>query len=175
MKKLVIISGPDRVGKSTLSRKFEGVGYKPYHFSEPDKTAPGDIFTRYEECFPSDDEPLAVWDRSYLCGHILEVFRESVDPYLPRVMQMEYLLHRNEIKVHHIGIAVPWQTVAHHHIKELEEQNSGIQDWAMAGVLTKRMKEHRYYTEKMLEFYQHVTIFPATVLTSNEELDNALG
>jgi len=169
-KKLIIISGPDRVGKSTLTQRLKKEhGFIAAHFCEPDYSRPGDIFSRYEPCFPNEGESV-VWDRSYLCGHILEVFRESVDNYLPLVLQMEYQLYKEGVDVFHLGIALPWQNVAHRHLQEIEKEYSDIQDWAVARLLTQRMKEHRYYTEKMIEFYQHTTIFPAQLLTSNEEI-----
>lgn len=161
-KTLYIVSGADRVGKSTFCQNLQSVtGGSLYHFSEPDtsKEVPS-LFFRYLETLSNDrNESAIIFDRSYVCGYILERFRENNHSHIGELVELELLLGKFVDNVIHIGIVAPWSEVAHRHKRELDD-GEPIALWALANKMMARMNEHRFYYQELFEFYDHITMFP---------------
>lgn len=180
MKKLYIISGPDRVGKSTFQRDLsqalsvvKSLPPEVEHFSEP-PLSQRDITERYRvsiDKFISSPSEVLIWDRSYVCAYILERFRKNSHSYVGDLVSFEvFLARKSELKVEHVGLTLPWHEIALFHLKELEETGLHQNSWSISGELISRMNEHRFYTEEMVDFYQNITMFPSSLLASREEV-----
>ena len=164
--KLYIISGADRVGKSTFSWKLASA--LPYrakivHFSEPDRSPNNpSLFHRYKDTVSQElgkDTEALIFDRSYVCGYILERFRENNHAHLDQLVELEIWLNDNLEEVNHVGIVKPWSFASIHHLKELR-QGEPLAPWALTDALISRMNEHRFYYQELFEFYDHITMFP---------------
>lgn len=158
---LIIISGADRVGKSTLAEQLSRtIGGKVYHFGPPDRTQKN-IFTRYREPLP---EGITIWDRSYVCGHILERFRENNHSHIGSLLELEIWLNNHVDSVLHVGVVRKWCEVAALHLEEIEgEMGADDADWYRANLYLGRLNEHRFYYQELFEFYDHVTLFPSLI------------
>ena len=180
IKKLCIISGPDRAGKSTLSedlkKTYEVIGFKAYvqHWSEPSPYMK-DIFERFRvsisQFMSRDETDVLIWDRSHVCAYILERFRNNSHSFIGDLIAFEVFLSRQEnLVVEHIGLTPPWYVVSRLHLKEIEELNPECSDWAVARDLLTRANEHRFYTEELADFYQNLTMFPNRLFQSRSEV-----
>ena len=153
MKQLIIISGADRVGKSTLALSMEKAGFSTVcHHGPPPTDRPlfSDLRDEIKVWMESDLQQL-IWDRSYVCSYCL------CQPNVTNaILQFEW--DHRDFNILHIGVTAPWQTVARRHISEIQE--SGIGDPIVE--YSTRMEEHEVYQERLRYFYKHVTMFPHT-------------
>jgi hypothetical protein len=168
-RKLVIFSGGDRVGKTTLiSAMQEYLGEENcevVHLSEP----PGDqdnIFDINRECISkwvSTGKEWLLFDRCYVCSYILEQFRRNNNGHLDDMidLELELLGCSDTFQVVHVSVDRPWQFAAPHHLTELRELFPNAAPWRIRDEYVARMKEHREYYSKLYDFYEHVTAFPS--------------
>lgn len=179
-KELIIISGPDRVGKSTfimeLSKKVaqEGKNVVVEHYSEP-PTYMNDIFERYRvsisQLMADKELDVLIWDRSYVCAYILERFRNNAHSYISDVVALEtWLALKEDLFVEHIGLTMPWHSIANLHLKELQNTGKYPTEWSLANQMMSRCNEHRFYSDEMSDFFQNITMFPSVILSNREEV-----
>ena len=166
---LYIVSGPDRVGKSTYISSHAKPEDSRFHFGPvpPDASS----LLRYHQ------SPVLEWlktnalndcwfDRSYVCTFLLNTMRHGHQDCLDEIVEYEILLHeladKHQFKVQHIGITRPWNVCAPLHLEELRAQNP---DWSLRAIRNeyiRRMKEHERYLRELQQFYHQITIFPST-------------
>jgi hypothetical protein len=164
MKKLLIISGADRVGKSTFCQKLN---HNVFHFSAP-KDEDSHIFKMYKDVLDKNEkEKCLIFDRSYVCAYILEEFRRHSTNHILDIFEFEMKLMREGWDIKHIGLSRPWNWVAKYHLKELIEENPKIADWRLRDMLYERNQEHLAYEKLMRTFFNEVTIFSAHVYTDH--------
>ena len=151
MKQLIILSGADRVGKSTLASKMKKAGVcRVIHHGPPPADRPlfSDLRDDIADWLNSDD-PQMCWDRAYVCSYCLEQ---------PNVMDAILRLEMDMIgfKVKHIGVWAPWQAVAQRHLDEMEELcvSNPVSEYRL------RLETHKRYYERLHDFYANVTRFP---------------
>ena len=151
MKQLIILSGADRVGKSTLASKMEKAGVcRVVHNGPPPEDI--ELFGDLRDCIAhwlDSEEPQMVWDRAYPCSYCLDqpdVFEAIL------AFEVEY----SHLNIRHIGVWAPWQKVARRHLEEIEEIGF-IQPLVE---YQKRMETHRRYFDRLQDFYSNVTMFP---------------
>lgn len=153
MKQLIILSGADRVGKSTLASKMEKEGVcRVRHFGPPPPDRPlfSDLRDEINLWLLSDD-PQLVFDRSYVCSYCLD--QPNV---LDAILAFEWD-HRH-LHIKHIGVWASWREVAQRHIEEIQtlEIDDHIREYRT------RMETHQTYYKRLEEFYENVTMFPHT-------------
>lgn len=154
---LILLGGPDRVGKSTLAAELsEHSGYPVIHHSAPDKTWPR-IFECYYQNLQAGESQ--IWDRSYLCAYILERFRNNNHDHISDVVELELALRSQPVI--HIGVTRPWYWSAPLHLRELKELYPDAAPWFIRDKLLARQQEHHYYTDQMMFFYRNITMFPS--------------
>ncbi|MDX1371289.1 MAG: hypothetical protein R3321_02400 [Nitrososphaeraceae archaeon] len=180
-KKLIIVSGGDRVGKSTLIKKLEkNLRYTRFkermasrHFSAPQPTSPH-IFQMYYtplDLFLTSNRSLEIWDRSYVCGYILERLRRNTHSHHSEVLALEFYLMEKGIDVLHVGIMPQWSVIAKRHYEEIKKLNYEACSWYQIDQLEVRRKEHNGYNKLLKEFYGDVTAFPNLVTFNNSSDD----
>jgi hypothetical protein len=151
MKQLIILSGADRVGKSTLASKMEKAGVcRVIHHGPPPPDRPlfSDLRDDIADWLDSG-EPQMVWDRAYVCSYCLNQ---------PNVLEaiLKFEVDHADLHVRHIGVWASWRDVARRHLAEIEE-------WGVGDPIVEyrtRMEEHRTYYERLRDFYANVTLFP---------------
>lgn len=163
---LIIVSGPDRVGKSTLiKRLFDGLDgdcFVAHHGPPPTDTK--NIFDFYREDldkWEQSGKSHAVFDRAYPCSYILEQHRRRNAGHFEDVIDFEIEL--NDITdgaVVHLALLRPWHWSAPLHIEELREMHPDSSGWFIRDEYIARMQEHELYTQQLLNFYENVTMFP---------------
>lgn len=151
MKQLIILSGADRVGKSTLASSMEKAGVcRVIHHGPPPPGRPlfSDLRDDIADWLDSGD-PQMVWDRAYVCSYCLDQ-----SDVLDAILGFEWEF-RN-LKIRHIGVWRPWQIVAQRHIEEIQslEIDDQIREYK------ERMVTHQSYYERLRDFYSNVTMFP---------------
>ena len=167
-KKLVVFSGPDRAGKSTLVKSLqeylgddECVAF--HHGAPPFYTE--EIFDFYrlniQEWVASGKE-WCLFDRSWACSYCLDDFRRHNHGSLNEMTDIELELLQCDFKVVHVGIEKSWSWSAPHHLVELKELFPDAPPWKIRDEYVARMKEHKVYQERLGEFYDHFTAFPST-------------
>ena len=167
---LIVVSGPDRVGKSTLiSRMQESCGNDAYvaHHSAPPKNQKN-IFDFYKddiEAWLSSSKKIAIFDRAWPCSFILEQHRRRNFGHLEDLVDFEIWLNDKVGAVVHLAQFRPWYWSAPLHIEELREEQPDAADWYIRDEYVARMTEHRHYTQELLSFYEDITMFPNVVLT----------
>lgn len=176
---LIIVSGPDRVGKSTLIRKMANVfgpqNVEVVHHGPPPEDQEN-IFDFYEEDvtkWAKSDKGVAIFDRAWPCSYILEQHRRRNAGHFEDVIDFEIWL--NEVidaPVIHLAQFRPWYWSAPLHIEELKED--GFKGWRLRDEYIARMQEHRVYTEQLQNFYEDVTMFPNVQLTQSTEGHQAI-
>jgi hypothetical protein len=166
-RKLVIFSGGDRVGKSTLIGNFE-LYVRPqtcavYHHSAPPSNQ-SNIFDFYRDHvneWLSTDKEWCLFDRSYPCSFILEEHRRRNHGHMDDVIDLELeWLADDRFKVVHVAVEQPWNWSAKHHLIELKELFPDAAPWFIRDEYVARQKEHKHYYEQLFYFYRHITAFP---------------
>jgi len=170
---LILLSGPDRVGKSTLASQLADLFDFPVkHHSEPNPRGKT-IFDAYRQDLNEGGDQ--IWDRSYVCTYILERFRNRNHDHLVEIMDFELELSKIH-QVIHVGVTKPWHWSAPLHMDELTKRHHPPSDWMIRDEFMARQNEHHFYTDEMVNFYQFVTMFPSFMVeptwTANEVLTN---
>ena len=166
MKKLLLVSGPDRVGKSTLCSSLSA---NPKHFAAP-SGCEDSIYEMYYRELRELPEGISVFDRGWVCSYILEDFRRHCGNHLYDVMQLEIDILDLGIEVLHIGLVRPWHFSARLHLEEIRADFPELAEWRHRDILIERRNEHFFYIEKMKEFYTQVSLFPHVLLEDNTNL-----
>ena len=152
MKTITILSGADRVGKSTLASSLEKPGVcRVKHFGPPPSDRP--LFSDVREeiaDWQMSGEPQLVLDRSYVCSYCM-----NQPDVLDAILEFEWD-HRH-LDIRHLGVWESWQVVARRHVDEI--QALGIKNHVEE--YKERMEIHQSYYEKLEDFYDFVTMFPS--------------
>ena len=171
---LIIVSGPDRVGKSTLIAKLAdelGNCNVTHHNSPPRNQA--NIFNYYKDDITNwidSKVEHCIFDRGWPCTFILEQFRHNNLGHLEDLIDLE--LWVNDVvadSVIHVGQFRPWHWSAPLHVEEIrEEANHEDSGWYLRDKYITRMQEHEAYQTQLLDFYERVTMFPHVQLTDSK-------
>lgn len=166
-RKLIIISGADRVGKSTLIGNTQAYlreqNCAVYHHSAPPSQQVNifDMYREHVEEWLATDKLWCVFDRAYPCSFILEDHRRRNHGHMDDVVDLELeWLADDRFQVVHVSVERPWSWSAKHHLIELNEMFPEAAPWFIRDEYVARMKEHKHYYERLYEFYDHVTAFP---------------
>lgn len=155
---LILLGGPDRVGKSTLATQLAVLsGFPVKHHSAPD-VFDENIFDVYRRNLEKGGDQ--IWDRSYLCAFILERYRKRNHDHLVEIMDLEFELSKKQ-EVIHVGVTKPWYWSAPLHWEELNKRHRPPAQWAIRDAFMARQNEHHFYISEMDNFYQYVTMFPS--------------
>lgn len=166
MRKLVIFSGGDRVGKSTLISGAESAlknNCSTFHHSAPpqDQVNIFDMYREHVEEWLETGNEWCLFDRAYPCSFILEDHRRRNHGHLDDVIDLELeWLGDDRFDVIHVAIERPWNWSAKHHLIELKEMFPEAAPWFIRDEYVARMKEHKHYYERLYEFYTNVSAFP---------------
>ena len=175
---LLVVSGPDRVGKSTLIGEIVDVlgteNCAVYHHGSPDPRG-ADVFAKYrEEVGFTSEKKHIIFDRGWPCTYILEQIRKRNSGHFDALIDLEIWMNEVvESGILHIGQLRPWHWSAPLHLEELREEEIGATDWDIRDRYVSRMTEHKQYTEQLMDFYEDITMFPNLTLTetvSGEEV-----
>ena len=151
MKQLIILSGADRVGKSTLASKMEKAGVcRVIHHGPPPAGRP--LFSDLRDdiaAWLDSDDPQMVWDRAYVCSYCL-----NQPNVLDAILEFEW--DHRDLDIKHIGVWAKWQEVARRHVQEIQE--CGIENHVVA--YRERMETHQSYYQRLEDFFENVTMFP---------------
>lgn len=163
---LIIVSGPDRVGKSTLidSMAQELGPDKTFvaHHGPPPKNNEN-IFDMYRETirvWKESSKPFAIFDRAYPCSYILEQHRRHNAGHFEDIVDLEIETAEAIDSVVHLGVFRPWYWSAALHLEEIREEEPGAALWYIRDQYIARMQEHEIYTQQLLNFYENITMFP---------------
>ena len=155
---LILLGGPDRVGKSTLAETISThLNFSIRHHSEPNPGS-ASIFDNY--LTEAREGINQIWDRSYLCAFILERQRKRTHDHLTEILDLELEISKLH-DVIHVGVTRPWNWVAPLHVEEIEKEFKDSQSWYQRDMLMARQEEHHFYTSEMDSFYRYVTMFPS--------------
>lgn len=172
---LIIVSGPDRVGKSTLIKQMvdelRGDCYVAHHGPPPQDRK--NIFDFYRDdltLWEESAKSYAIFDRAYPCSYILEQHRRRNAGHFEDVIDFEIELAKRVGDVVHLAVLRPWHWSAPLHIEELKELFPEASPWFIRDEYISRMQEHQLYTEQLLNFYDNITMFPNVQLL-NESTD----
>lgn len=185
MKKLIIFSGADRVGKSTLIENVQKYllpqNCAVYHHSAPPKGQVSifDFYNDHVEEWLQSDKEWCLFDRSYPCSFILEDHRRHNFGHMEDVVDLELKwLADDRFEVVQVAVERPWNWSAKHHLIELKELFPEASLWFIRDEYVTRMKEHKYYYEKLYDFYRNFTAFPYVIfnprLRPNDEVKELL-
>lgn len=162
---LIIVSGPDRVGKSTLieelAEELSGGCFIAHHGPPPEDQK--NIFDFYREdldAWSSSGTKHAIFDRAYPCSYILEQHRRRNAGHFEDVIDFEIELASQVKDVVHLGVFRPWYWSAPLHIEEVRAELPNAALWRIRDEYIARMQEHQLYTEQILNFYENITMFP---------------
>jgi len=177
---LIIVSGPDRVGKSTLIAKLANVleDCTVAHHSAPPKNQ-ANIFDFYKQDilkWMASKKEHCIFDRAWPCSFILEQFRRNNLGHLEDLIDLE--LWVNEMvsdSVVHVGQFRPWHWSAPLHVEELhDEAEHEDADWYIRDQYITRMQEHEAYQTQLLDFYDRVTMFPNVQLMDSKSPEQVI-
>lgn len=158
---LILISGPDRVGKTSLATELSLLSGIPVkHHAEPNP-CDASIFDIYLK--EAGEGTNQIWDRSYLCAFILERHRKRTHDHLVDIIDLELELSKKH-EIVHVGVSRPWNWAAPLHVDELNQQFAGYSPWYFRDLLMARQEEHHFYTTEMENFYRYVTMFPSFMM-----------
>jgi hypothetical protein len=166
-RKLVIMSGPDRVGKSTICQELKDqIGEESceiIHLAEPplDQEDPYDVNREKIGEWVASGKEWCFFDRSYPCSMVFEERRRGNAGHFSHIIELEIqLLRCLEFKTCHVVVDRPWHWSAKHHLIEIDQLIPRGSDWAKRDHYISRMKEHQLYYERIKDFTQNVTAFP---------------
>ena len=164
-KRLIIVSGADRVGKSTLIeglyRKYRGEARRAHHNAPSRFTEePYEYYKKDIAEFLVAKENVCIWDRGWPCSYILEQHREHTHDHLPEIVDLEIYVMTFGIKVLHLAVEKNWSWSAPHHLEELKLENPAASDWWIRNKYVNRMREHENYYRELRYFLENVTAFP---------------
>ncbi len=178
---LIVVSGPDRVGKSTLiqgmSDKLNGKAMVIHHGPPP--TDQENIFDFYRDdirCWKESDKTVAIFDRAWPCTYILEQHRQKNAGHFEDLIDLELWINEElDGAVVHLAQLRPWHWSAPLHVEEIKDDFPGYPNWKVRDEYVSRMQEHRIYTEQLQNFYEDITMFPSVPLVSTVSSREALG
>ena len=173
MKLLLVISGPDRVGKSTFINELtyyngfhSGEFFIKHHRQPPENYE--NVYDYHADSVLSwkhSGKPYAIFDRSWPCTYILERLREGNSGHFDDLIDFEIQYYRDYgYTVFHLGILKPWYWSAPHHLAELEQFLGTGNQRLIRDNYTARMQEHENYSQELINFYNTVTMFPHLLL-----------
>ena len=166
---LILLGGPDRVGKSTLASQLSELsGFTVKHHNAPD-CRDKSIFEMYRRNLNEGGDQ--IWDRSYLCAFILERYRKRNHDHIVEIMDLEFELSKKH-EVIHVGVTKPWHWSAPLHWEELHKRHYPPEPWFIRDEFMARQNEHFFYTDEMVNFYQYVTMFPSFMVEPNWTAEN---
>ena len=168
-RKIVIFSGADRVGKTTLISAFQQVlteeNCDVAHLAEPpgDQDNIFDVNRTIISTWASSEKEWLLFDRCYVCSYILEQFRRKNNGHLDDMidLELELLECADTFKVIHVAVDRCWQFAAPHHLVELKELFPTAAPWRIRDEYVARMKEHKEYYLKLYDFFADITAFPS--------------
>jgi hypothetical protein len=178
-RKLVIVSGGDRVGKSTLIAElqeyFGEENCSVYHHGAPPYHTEN-IFDFYRDHITewvSTGKEWCLFDRSWVCSYCLEDFRRHTNGQLDEIanVELDVMACSETFSTIHLGLKRPWSWSAKHHIIELKELEPTAPQWVIRDHYVARQKEHRIYYDKLTEFYNHMTAFPHVWTFGSDNLE----
>ena len=174
-RKLVVFSGADRVGKSTIIKEIaESLdSVRAYHHGAPPHN-PESIFDFYRDHIQewvASGEEWCLFDRAWPCSFVLETFRRRNNGHLDDIIDLELELLQCDFKVMHIVVQQPWHWSAAKHVEEIEQLKPNSPLWIVRDEYVSRMKEHKQYYDKMKEFMGEVTAFPSYFHQSHSIVD----
>ena len=178
---LFVVSGPDRVGKTTLIKEvcgaIDGEVFVQHHSAPPrDQENILDVYREAIDTWDLSGFDHAIFDRAWPCTFILEQLRNRNSGFLDDVIDFEMWLRQHGRNVVHIGQFRPWWWSAPHHLQEINALMGDKPQWAKRGEYMTRMQEHEQYSQQLVEFYNQITMFPSIKLyedTSAVDLINA--
>ncbi len=167
---LIVVSGPDRVGKSTLisqmADELKGEAFVMHHGAPPKDQR--NIFDFYRDDiakWKESGKKVAIFDRAWPCSYILEQHRRRNAGHFEDLLDFEIWLNDEVGAVCHLAQLRPWHWSAPLHIEELREEQPDAAEWYIRDEYVARMQEHKHYTQELLSFYEDITMFPNVVLT----------
>lgn len=179
---LIVVSGPDRVGKSTLIKQMAdelGDSCLVLHHGPP-PVDQKNIFDFYKDdirgFIDNSHYKYAIFDRAWPCSYILEQHRRRNAGHFEDLIDLELWI--NDVldgAVVHLAQLRPWSWSAPLHVEELREENPDAASWYIRDQYVSRMQEHKIYTEQLLDFYEDVTMYPNVQLTESVSAAKALG
>lgn len=167
---LLVVSGPDRVGKSTLIKEIVDVldpeNCLVFHHGPPNRSS-RDVFARYRaEVGDAPENKHIIFDRGWPCSFIYEQIRENNSGHFDALIDLEMWMNEVvEEGVVHVAQLRPWNWSAPLHLEELRELYPDAADWYIRDQYVQRMAEHKQYTEKLMDYYEDMTMFPNVTLT----------
>lgn len=172
---LIIVSGPDRVGKSTLIKSLskelgEENTFVAHHGPPP--PANKRIFDMYRDTlfeWKQSKKEYVIFDRGYPCSYILEQHRRHNAGHFEDIIDLELEIFESINSVVHLGVFRPWHWSAPLHVQEVRSEAPEAALWFVRDQYIARMQEHEVYTEQILRFYDEITMFP-NVQLHNEDL-----
>lgn len=170
---LIVVSGPDRVGKSTLinamAEELKGEAFVMHHGAPPqDQENIFDFYRKDIADWKASGKNVAIFDRAWPCSYILEQHRRRNAGHFEDLVDFEIWLADQVSQVCHLAQLRPWSWSAPLHIEELRQEMPGAAKWFIRDEYVARMQEHKHYTQELLNFYEDVTMFPNIVLTETE-------
>ena len=172
---LLVVSGADRVGKSTLienmCKAIDGEVFVQHHSAPPrDQENILDIYREAIDTWQLSGCDHAIFYRAWPCTHIYEQLRNKNAGFLEEVIDFEMWLTRTGTNVIHIGQFRQWFWSAPKHLFELDRELAGKPQWAKRAEYLSRMQEHEQYSEMLLDFYDRVTMFPSLQLQGTPDV-----
>jgi hypothetical protein len=173
MKLLLVVSGPDRVGKSTFIHELVHCeGFNPENFFIKHHSRPADTYQNVYDShadsvteWKQSGKPFAIFDRSWPCTYILERLREHNTGHFEDLIDFEIQYSRDlEYTAFHLGILKPWHWSAPHHLKELTQLYGSGNNRLIRDNYIARMQEHEHYSRELIKFYNTITMFPHRLL-----------
>ena len=174
---LIVVSGPDRVGKSTLIQKMaEKTDAFVLHHGPP-PTDQKNIFDFYRDDilrWGNTQHKVAIFDRAWPCSYILEQHRRRNAGHLEDLIDFEIWLNDTVGAVVHLAQFRPWHWSAPLHVEELREEFPDAAEWYIRDEYIARMQEHEVYSQQLIDFYERITMFPNVQLTKSETAETAI-
>ena len=174
---LIVVSGPDRVGKSTLIQKMAELTDAFVLHHGPPPTDQKNIFDFYRDDITrwnNTKHKVAIFDRAWPCSYILEQHRRRNAGHLEDLIDFEIWLNDEVGAVVHLAQFRPWHWSAPLHVEELREEFPDAADWYIRDEYIARMQEHEVYSQQLIDFYERITMFPNVQLTQSETAENAI-
>ena len=174
---LIVVSGPDRVGKSTLIKQMADETDALVIHHGPPPTDQKNIFDFYRDDISRwglTQHKVAIFDRAWPCSYILEQHRRRNAGHLEDLIDFEIWLNDTVGAVVHLAQFRPWHWSAPLHVEELREENPNAADWFIRDEYVARMQEHEIYTQQLIDFYDRITMFPNVQLTNTQQPSDAL-
>lgn len=174
---LIVVSGPDRVGKSTLIQKMAELTDAFVLHHGPPPTDQKNIFDFYRDDilrWGNTSHKVAIFDRAWPCSYILEQHRRRNAGHLEDLIDFEIWLNDAVGAVVHLAQFRPWHWSAPLHVEELREEFPEAADWYIRDEYIARMQEHEVYSQQLIDFYERITMFPNVQLTQSETAENAI-